>query len=39
MVFSALLDVDVPTALEVDVSGKSPAFEIAFAADGEIPFP
>jgi len=38
-VFSALLDVDVPTALEADPSGKNPAFEIAFTADGEIPFP
>jgi len=39
VVFSRLLGIDLPTALECDDSGRNPAFEIAFSADGVIPFP
>ncbi len=39
VVFSRLLSIDLPAALECDDSGKNPAFEITFDADGFIPFP
>jgi len=39
VVFSRLLGIDLPAALECDDSGKNPAFEITFDADGVIPFP
>ncbi|MFO1431467.1 MAG: glycosyl hydrolase family 57 [Candidatus Competibacteraceae bacterium] len=39
VVFSRLPSIDLPTALECDNSGKNPAFEITFHADGVIPFP
>jgi hypothetical protein len=38
-VFSRIVDVDAPAGLVSQASGKNPAFEIAFTADGEIPFP
>lgn len=39
MVFSKILQVELPDALTCDSAGRSPAFEITFAADGTIPFP
>jgi hypothetical protein len=39
MVFSRILDIDAPAGLVSQASGKNPAFEISFTADGEIPFP
>jgi hypothetical protein len=38
-VFSRFLSIEVPTSLSCEDKGRSPAFEIGFAADGEIPFP
>jgi hypothetical protein len=39
-VFSRLLSIECPAALACDeATGKNPAFEVGFAADGEIPFP
>src|SRR5512144_173612 len=38
-VFSRILSVDAPVGLVSQASGKNPAFEIPFTADGEIPFP
>jgi hypothetical protein len=38
-VFTRFLSIDVPTALTCEPNARNPAFEIAFAADGEIPFP
>ncbi|MFM8333795.1 MAG: glycosyl hydrolase family 57 [Candidatus Methylumidiphilus sp.] len=39
-VFTSLLHVECPTELECDAaSGRSPAFQVIFCADGEIPFP
>jgi len=38
-VFTRLLHIDCPDALECGASGKSPAFQVIFCADGEIPFP
>jgi len=37
--FTRFLKTDCPPTLESDPSGKNPAFEITFIADGEIPFP
>ncbi len=38
-VFSRFLGITCPQSLERDSSGQSPAFEITFTADGDIPFP
>jgi hypothetical protein len=38
-VFSRFLRIDLPTSLSCDDTGKNPAFEIQFSADGLIPFP
>jgi hypothetical protein len=38
-VFSRFLSIDIPAGLTCEPNGRNPAFEIAFAADGEIPFP
>ena len=38
-VFSRILDIDAPAGLVSQASGKNPAFEISFTADGAIPFP
>jgi Glycosyl hydrolase family 57 len=38
-VFSSIISVDAPAGLVSQASGKNPAFEIAFTADGNIPFP
>ncbi len=38
-IFSKFLKIVCPDSLECDSSGRSPAFEITFSADGEIPFP
>jgi Glycosyl hydrolase family 57 len=38
-IFSRIISVDVPTGLEAEATGRNPAFEIAFTADDEIPFP
>jgi hypothetical protein len=38
-VFSRILSVALPESLTCEASGKNPAFEITFAADGEIPLP
>ncbi|MGR9100593.1 MAG: glycosyl hydrolase family 57 [Gammaproteobacteria bacterium] len=37
--FSRFLDIRCPETLACEASGKNPAFEVAFSADGEIPFP
>ena len=36
--FSRFVRIDMPTGLVCEASGKNPEFEIAFSADGEIPF-
>jgi len=39
-VFTSLLHIDYPSELECEAStGRSPAFQLIFCADGEIPFP
>ncbi len=38
-VFSRFLKISCPESLKCDSTGKHPAFEITFTADGEIPFP
>ncbi|NBC33012.1 MAG: glycosyl hydrolase family 57 [Alphaproteobacteria bacterium] len=38
-VFTRFLSIELPDSLTCDESGRNPAFEIAFSADGEIPFP
>ncbi len=38
-VFSTLLYIECPTELDCDASGRNPAFQVIFCADGEIPFP
>ncbi len=38
-VFSRILRVTLPAEIACDAARRAPAFEIAFAADGEIPFP
>ncbi len=39
-VFSSFLEIEYPALLDYDeATGKNPAFEVVFAADGEIPFP
>ena len=37
--FSRILRIDLPDSLACDASRKNPAFDIAFDADGAIPFP
>ena len=37
--FSRFVRIDVPAGLVCEASGRNPRFEIAFGADGEIPFP
>jgi len=37
--FSRITAIEVPATLTCEASGKNPAFEISFSADGEIPFP
>jgi hypothetical protein len=38
-VFSRFLDIQCPDSLACEASGRNPAFEVWFGADGEIPFP
>lgn len=38
-VFTRLVSVDAPDSLTCDATGKNPAFQVTFTADGEIPFP
>lgn len=38
-VFTRLLQIDLPASLVCEANGRNPEFEIAFSADGEIPFP
>ncbi len=38
-VFTRILRIDLPTALQCDESGKNPAFTLTFGTDGKIPFP
>ena len=37
-IFTRILRIDLPEALQCDDSGKNPAFSITFVADGMIPF-
>ena len=37
--FSRFLDIHLPEPLTAEASGKNPAFDVTFTADGEIPFP
>lgn len=37
--FSRFLSIDCPAEVPCEVSGRNPAFEVRFTADGEIPFP
>jgi hypothetical protein len=38
-VFTRFVQIDCPARLECDRSGASPAFDISFSTNGEIPFP
>ncbi|MEE4378478.1 MAG: glycosyl hydrolase family 57 [Candidatus Competibacteraceae bacterium] len=38
-IFSRLLSVTLPQSIRCDETGKNPAFDISFSADGQIPFP
>ena len=38
-VFSCILRIELPAEIICEATGRTPAFEVAFAADGEIPFP
>ncbi|MFO1112890.1 MAG: hypothetical protein U1E35_03125 [Rhodospirillales bacterium] len=38
-VFSRIVTIDLPAGLVCEASGRTPAFEIAFTTDGEMPFP
>ncbi|MFO1119457.1 MAG: hypothetical protein U1E38_04840 [Rhodospirillales bacterium] len=38
-VFSRITTIDLPAGLVCEASGRTPAFEIAFTTDGEVPFP
>ena len=38
-VFTRILRIDLPEALQCDESGKNPAFTISFVTDGVVPFP
>ncbi|MBK8174139.1 MAG: glycosyl hydrolase family 57 [Rhodospirillales bacterium] len=38
-IFSRISDVDLPVGLVCEPSGRNPAFEVAFTADGDVPFP
>ena len=38
-VFTRILRIDLPEALQCDESGKNPAFTISFVTDGAVPFP
>lgn len=38
-VFNRILQIELPESLQCDASGKSPAFSVAFVADGPVPFP
>jgi hypothetical protein len=38
-IFSRLVSITLPTGLVCAANGRNPAFTVAFAADGEIPFP
>jgi hypothetical protein len=38
-VFTRILRIDLPEALQCDESGKNPAFTINFVTDGTVPFP
>lgn len=38
-VFTRILRIDLPDALQCDESGKNPAFTIGFVTDGTVPFP
>jgi hypothetical protein len=37
-IFSRFVDVDLPSSLECGANGRNPAFEVTFAADGDVPF-
>jgi hypothetical protein len=37
--FSRIVSIDLPRGLVCEASGRTPAFEIAFTTDGEVPFP
>jgi hypothetical protein len=39
VIFSRLLHIELPASLTCDDTGRNPAFEIIFSADGVIPFP
>lgn len=38
-IFSRFLSIDCPEEIHCESDGRSPAFEVRFSADGEIPFP
>ncbi len=38
-VFNRLVSIDAPDSLTCEATGKNPAFQLTFTADGEIPFP
>ncbi len=38
-VFTRIVRIDLPPALVCEPSGRTPAFEIAFTTDGDVPFP
>jgi Alpha-amylase/alpha-mannosidase len=38
-VFTRLVSIDAPASLTCDATGKNPAFQVTFTADGDIPFP
>jgi len=38
-VFTRIVRIDLPPGVACDAAGRTPAFEIAFTTDGEVPFP